>query len=155
MPYEKKEPAGSSRVQFSYSSAQRTVTATELSLLAAAKPVGRITEIVVEPELSGMKFVTALSEPPVIVTDEPMEPTLLLELLKFTVTDLPPATCCTAAKLLSGLSWAMETVNGAGPAPTVVEKKGVPSPNGGASTAPAGASEMVAVRLVYPGTLAV
>ena len=100
---------------------QRTVTATEVLLLAPANPAGRATEIVVEPVLTGVKFATKLSEPPAIVTDAAIVPTLAFVLLMFTVTDLPPATCCTAAKLLSGLSCAMEIVNGAIPAATVVE----------------------------------
>lgn len=97
--------------------------ATEVLVLGSAKPAGRTTDIVVVPALTGVKFVTALSDPPGIVTLDAIEPTAAFVVLRLTVTDVPPATCSTPllTMLLSGFSCVIETVKGEGPAATVVE----------------------------------
>lgn len=81
-----------------------TITGTDALVVAAANPGGVTTEIVVFPAAKGVKFVLALPEPPVIVTGEAIDPTAALLVVRLTVTDAPPATCSTNAKLLSVFS---------------------------------------------------
>src|SRR5579859_4023228 len=121
-----------------------------VSLLA-----GLTTETEVDPGCSGVKLVMTVSAPPKMTTDPTMVPFVASLLFTVTVTDCPPATCWTAAKLLSGLSCAIEIANVDVPAATVVEKKGVPNPSGGAMTGPEGVSDTLEVRNEYPGALAV
>src|SRR5438876_12460305 len=67
-----------------------TVTAIDLSLLLVTIVT---TETVVDPVCKGVKLVATLSEPPGITTEEAMVPVVALVLIRFTVTDCPPATC--------------------------------------------------------------
>lgn len=83
---------------------QWTVTATEEPVVACVNPAGFWTDTVVDPGLSGVKLVVAVSEPPGIVTGEPIDPTAELLEVRFSVTEVPPANCSTNAKLLSVLS---------------------------------------------------
>jgi len=129
-----------------------TVTATLLSVVAAVPTA----EMVADPTLFGVTVAVVLDAPPEIVTCETTEATPGVVLLRFTVSDSPPAICSKpllVLALMSGLSCAFATINAAGPAETVVKKNG--SCAGEKITGADGTKLIVAVLLWKLGALAV
>jgi hypothetical protein len=133
----------------------RTVATTD-PFCGAENPAGTPAANVVFPAVAGWKRVVALKDPPAIVTgDVTMVPTLGFELVTATLTEVPPATGCTAARFRDESKTAAITLIEVGAAPLVVKKSGEPGPLGPATKKPEGASVTVPVAVPNPGALAV
>ena len=145
-----------------------TEAASDVSLVEVVKPgTGVTTEMSVDPWLTGVNWATPWSAPLVMVTGEPMVPTLGTLLFRETCSEgCPPRSAwvvpekqgaaCGAQLLALLFSTARETVRGTGPALKLVEKNGAWNPFGPVIMTPDGASGVVAVPGVNPpGALAV